>query len=150
VSPNLGSRHGCLKFSNSVILLMNIVIYIGTRQFGIFLLIVLTMHGNRLKRENKRDYLTCTLSTNVTPNKFWKLCGSCGIHSKRSNSNIDSEPNEINDHFASFVNNCDILDNSDIPSGSLGDGEFTFDEVGQFGILDALESISIVMPVEYP
>jgi hypothetical protein len=40
------------------------------------------------------------------------------------------------------VSNGDVLDNSDIPTGHLGDGEFTFDEVGRFGILDALESIS--------
>jgi hypothetical protein len=73
---------------------------------------------------------------------FWKLCGSFGIHSKRSDSNIDFEPNEINDHFAASVNCGDVFDNSDIPSGNLGDGEFTFDDFGQFGILDALESIS--------
>jgi hypothetical protein len=60
-----------------------------------------------------------------------------------SNSNIDFEPNEINHHFGASVNNRDVLDNSDIPSGHIGDGEFTFDEVGQFGILDALKSISI-------
>jgi hypothetical protein len=29
-----------------------------------------------------------------------------------------------------------------IPISHLGDGEFTFDEVGQFGILDALKNIS--------
>jgi hypothetical protein len=73
---------------------------------------------------------------------FWKLCGSFGIHSKRPDSNIDFEPNEINDHFVASVNSGDVFDNSDIPSGHLGDGEFIFDEVGQFGILDALESIS--------
>jgi hypothetical protein len=99
-------------------------------------------HGNRLKRETKRDYLTCALSTNVTPDRFWKLCGSFGIHSKRSDSSVDFEPNEINDHFAASVSNGDILDNSDISSGHLGDGEFTFDEVGQFGIFGALGSIS--------
>jgi hypothetical protein len=72
-------------------------------------------HENRLKRETKRDYLTCALSINVTPNRFWKLCGSFGIHSKRSDSNIDFEPDEINDHFAASVNNVDVLDNSNIP-----------------------------------
>jgi hypothetical protein len=56
-----------------------------------------------------------------------------------SPTDIDFEPNEINDHFADSVSSGDVLDNSDIPSGHLGDGEFTFDEVG---ILDALESIS--------
>jgi hypothetical protein len=75
----------------------------------------------------------------VTPNRFWKLCGSFGIHSKRSDSKIDFEPN-YNDHFAAAVSNRD--DNTDIPTGHLGDGEFTFDEVGQFGIFDAPESIS--------
>jgi hypothetical protein len=72
---------------------------------------------------------------------FWKLCGSFGIHSKRSDSNIDFRPNEINDHFTASVNSGDVLDNSDILTGHLGNGEFIFDEVGQFRILDALESI---------
>jgi hypothetical protein len=75
--------------------------------------------------------------------RFWQLCGSFGIHSKRSDSNIDFGPNEINDHFTASVNSGDVLDNSVIPSGHLGDGEFTFDDVGQLGILDALESISV-------
>jgi hypothetical protein len=89
-------------------------------------------HGNRLKRKTTRDYLTCAVGTNVTPNRFWKLCGSFGIHSKRSDSNIEFEPNEIDDHFAASVNNGDVLDNSDTLSGHLGDG--AFDVVGQLDI----------------
>jgi hypothetical protein len=63
-----------------------------------------------------------------------------------SPTDIDFEPNEINDHFADSVSSGDVLDNSDIPSGHLGDGEFTFDEVG-------ILRVFLVMPVvsmEYP
>jgi hypothetical protein len=124
VSLNLGSGLECLKFSRDVILLMNIVVYIGTRQLRIFLTNRLNdarRHGNRSKRITRRDYLTCALSNNVTSNRFWKLCGSFGIHSKLCDLNIDFKPNEINDYFAASINNGDVLDNYDTPSGHLVD-----------------------------
>jgi hypothetical protein len=83
------------------------------------------------------------LSNDVTPKKFWNLCDSFGIHSKRTETSIEYAPDVINDHFAAIVNDGSDLDNSDIPTDTQREGEsFAFTDSSQFGVLDAIEGIS--------